>query len=166
MIQICLLTFFWVKAKNVRFPPFMQFFCQKWPKMQNDIQIGWNLWFTLKFVLNFIENKPVFRAHFHTVKWTKSHIFGIIWEKSQLTDMLHHIFASGLVSYNICMIPLDCTQDLGYSNSGKALLQCVLLNSELVLKKFYGQISGIIQKSYETKSDANMLCSISVFSCG
>ena len=108
MIQICLLTFFWDKAKNVRFPPFLQFFCKKWPKMQNDIQIGWNLWFTLKFILNFIENKPIFRAHFHTVKWTESHSFGIIWEKSQLTDMLHHIFASGLVSYNIYMIPLTC----------------------------------------------------------
>ena len=130
--------------------------------MQNDIQIGWNLWFTLKFVLNFIENKPVFRAHFHTVKWTESHIFGIIWEKSHLTDMLHHMFASGLVSYNFCMIPLVWTWDLGCSNSGKALLQCDLLNSELVHPKFQAQASGIIQKLYETKPDANMWCSISV----
>ena len=126
------------------------------------MKIGWNLWFTLKFVLNFIENKPVFRAHFHTVKWTKSHIFGIIWEKSHLTDMLHHMFASGLVSYNFCMIPLVWTWDLGCSNSGKALLQCDLLNSELVHPKFQAQASGIIQKLYETKPDANMWCSISV----
>ena len=76
--------------------------------------------------------------------------------------MLHHMFASGLVSYNFCMIPLVWTWDLGCSNSGKALLQCDLLNSELVHPKFQAQASGIIQKLYETKPDANMWCSISV----
>ena len=133
MIQICLLTFFWDKAQNVWFGPFSLLFFKKWLKLQYDIQIGSNLCFTINFILNFIEKKPVLRAYFHTVKWTKSHIFGIIWVKSQLTDMLHHILTSGLVSYNLCMIPLDCTQDQGCTNSGKALLQCVLLNSELVL---------------------------------
>ena len=81
------------------------------------------------------------RAYFHTVKLTKSHIFGIIRVKSQLTDMLHHIVALGLVSYNFCMIPLDCTQELGCSNSGKKLLQCVLLNSVFLFPKFEVQAS-------------------------
>ena len=76
--------------------------------------------------------------------------------------MLHHILALGLVSYNFCMIPLDCTQELGCSNSGKKLLQCVLLNSEFLFPKFEVQASGIIQKLYETKANANMWCSISV----
>ena len=116
MIQICLLTFFWDKAKNVWFRPFSLFFFKKWLKLQYDIQIGWNLCFTLNFILNFIEIKPVFRAHFHTVKWTESHIFGIIWEKSQLIDMLNHILALGLVSYNFCMIPLACAWNFGSTN--------------------------------------------------
>ena len=162
MIQICLLTVFWDKAKNVWFRPFSLFFFKKWLKLQYDIQIGWNLCFTLNFVLNLIEIKPVFRAHFYTVKWTESHIFGIIWEKSQLIDMLNHILALGLVSYNFCMIPLVWTQDLGCSNSGKALLQCVLLNFELLHPKSRVQTSGIIQKLYETKPDAYMWFSISV----
>ena len=76
--------------------------------------------------------------------------------------MLHHILTSGLVSYNLCMIPVDCTQELGCSNSGKTLLQCVLLNSEFLFPKFEVQASGIIQKLYETKPNANMWCSISV----
>ena len=76
--------------------------------------------------------------------------------------MHHHMFALGLVSYNFCMISLVWTWDLGCSNSGKAVLQCDLLNSELVHPKFQAQASGIIQNLYETKPDANMWCSISV----
>ena len=95
-------------------------------------------------------------------KRAESSIFVNISEKSQWTDLITPMVASGLVSYNFCMIPLVWTWDLGCSNSGKALLQCDLLNSELVHPKFQAQASGIIQKLYETKPDANMWCSISV----
>ena len=40
MIQICLLTFFWDKAKNVWFCLFSLLFFKKWLKLQYDIQIG------------------------------------------------------------------------------------------------------------------------------
>ena len=137
MIQICLLTFFWEKAKNVWFCPFSRFFSNKWLNLQYDIWVGWNLCFTLNFVLNFIEIRPVFRAHFYTVKWWKSHIFAIFWEKSQLTDMHHHIFASGLVSYNLCMIPLACTWNYGSTNSEFSKTHCKsafpLVDTPLVL---------------------------------
>ena len=130
--------------------------------MQNDIQIGWNLWFTLKFILNFIENKPIFKAHFHTVKWSESHSCGIIWEKSQFTNMLHHIFASGLVSYNFCMIPLACAWNFACTNSEFSKSHCKSAFPELLHSKSQVQTSGIIQKLYETKPEANMWCSILV----
>ena len=108
------------------------------------------------------ENKPIFKTHFHTVKWTKFHSFGIIWEKSQFTDMLHHIFASGLVSYNFCMIPLACAWNFGCTNSEFSKSHCKSAFPELLHPKSQVQTSGIIQKLYETKPEANMWCSISV----
>ena len=162
MIQICLLTFFWDKAQNVWFGPFSLLFFKKWLKLQYDIQIGSNLCFTLNFILNFIEKKPVLRAYFHTVKWTKSHIFGIIWVKSQLTDMLHHILTSGLVSYKICMIPLAWTWNLGNRNSEFSKTHCKSVFPELLHPNSCVQSTGIIHKLYETKPDVNMWCSISV----
>jgi len=162
VIQICLLTFFWDKAKNVWFRPFSLFFFKKWLKLQYDIQIGWNLCFTLNFVLNLIEIKPVFRAHFYSVKWTESHIFGIIWEKSLLIDMLNHILALGLVSYNFCMIPLACAWNFGSTNLKFSKTHCKSAFPELLHPKSRVQTSGIIQKLYETKPDAYMRFWLSV----
>ena len=122
----------------------------------------------MKFVIyieicfEFHWKQACFQSSFSHCKMNRISHFWNYLGKSHLTDMLHHMFASGLVSYNFCMIPLVWTWDLGCSNSGKALLQCDLLNSELVHPKFQAQASGIIQKLYETKPDANMWCSISV----
>merc|ERR1712155_161786 len=59
----------------------------------------------------------------------KSHIFGFISEKSQLTDLNHPVFVLVLVSYNFCMIPLVCALNFGYSNpvDRGALLVLVVL---------------------------------------
>ena len=118
--------------------------------------------FYIEFCFEFHWKQARFQSSFSHCKMNRISHFWNYLGKNYLTDMLHHMFASGLVSYNFCMIPLVWTWDLGCSNSGKALLQCDLLNSELVHPKFQAQASGIIQKLYETKPDANMWCSISV----
>ena len=76
--------------------------------------------------------------------------------------MLHHIFASSLVSYNFCIIPLVWTWDLGCTNSEFSKSHCKSAFPELLHPKSQVQTSGIIQKLYETKPDANIWCSISV----
>ena len=76
--------------------------------------------------------------------------------------MHHHIFALGLVSYNLCMIPLACTCSYESTNSEFSKTHCKSAFPELVHPWSWVQSSGIIHKLYETKPDANIKCSIPV----
>ena len=81
----------------------------------NEIQNKFQCKSQISSYLNVILHFWPFLAE-KTQKWGKSHIFGFISEKSQLTDLNHPVFVLVLVSYNFCMIPLLCPRNFGYSD--------------------------------------------------
>ncbi len=103
-----------------------------------------------------------FQSSFSHCKMNWISQFWNYFGKSQFTDMLQHIFASGLVSYNFCMIPLACAWNFGCTNSEFSKSHCKSAFPELLHPKSWVQTSGIIQKLYETKPDAYMRFCISV----
>ena len=80
-------------------------------EIQNKFQCKSQISLYLNVILHF---RPFFAEKLQ--KQGKSHIFGFISEKSQLTDLIHPVFVLVLVSYNFCMIPLVCALNFGYSN--------------------------------------------------
>ena len=80
-------------------------------EIQNKFQCKSQISSYLNVILHF---RPFFAEKLQ--KRGKSHIFGFISEKSQLTDLNHPVFVLVLVSYNFCMIPLVCALNFGYSN--------------------------------------------------
>ena len=80
-------------------------------EIQNKFQCKSQISSYLNVILHF---RPFFAEKLQ--KQGKSHIFGFISEKSQLTDLNHPVFVLVLVSYNFCMIPLVCALNFGYSN--------------------------------------------------
>ena len=80
-------------------------------EIQNKFQCKSQISSYLNVILHF---RPFFAEK--PQKRGKSHIFGFISEKSQLTDLNHPVFVLVLVSYNFCMIPLVCALNFGYSN--------------------------------------------------
>ena len=103
-----------------------------------------------------------FQSSFSHCKMNRISQFWDYLGKSQFTDMLHHIFASGSVSYNFCMIPLACAWNFECTNSEFSKSHCKSAFPEMLHPKSQVQTSGIIQKLYETKLEANIWCSISV----
>merc|ERR1712155_150352 len=88
-------------------------------EIQNKFQCKSQISSYLNFFLHF---RPFFAEKLQ--KQGKSHIFGFISEKSQLTDLNHPVFVLVLVSYNFCMIPLVCALNFGYSNPVDRGVQC------------------------------------------
>ena len=80
-------------------------------EIQNKFQCKSQISSYLNVILHF---RPFFAEKLQ--KRGKSHIFGFISEKSQLTDLNHPVFVLVLVSYNFCMIPLVCALNFGYRN--------------------------------------------------
>ena len=110
------MTFFPDNSKNVRFGSFYSVKMSSEnglvsDETQNKFQCKSQILSYLNVILQF---KPFFAEKLQ--KRGKSHIFGFISEKSQLTDLNHPVFVLVLVSYNFCMIPLVCALNFGYSN--------------------------------------------------
>ena len=110
------MTFFSDNSKNVRFDSFYSVKMSSenglvFNEIQNKFQCKSQISSYLNVILHF---RPFFAEKLQ--KRGKSHIFGFISEKSQLTDLNHPVFVLVLVSYNFCMIPLVCALNFGYSN--------------------------------------------------
>ena len=110
------MTFFPDNSKNVRFGSFYSVKMSSenglvFNEIQNKFQCKSQISSYLNVILHF---RPFFAEK--PQKRGKSHIFGFISEKSQLTDLNHPVFVLVLVSYNFCMIPLVCALNFGYSN--------------------------------------------------
>ena len=110
------MTFFSDNSKNVRFDSFYSVKMSSenglvFNEIQNKFQCKSQISFYLNVILHF---RPFLAEKLQ--KRGKSHIFGFISEKSQLTDLNHPVFVLVLVSYSFCMIPLVCALNFGYSN--------------------------------------------------